>query len=266
MYGGKVSECDYVISRMEGKKKLCHVNLLKPYFTRDPLTSDAIEPVVNLNPALSVGDASGDVLAFAGGAGDVEGSPDDCVLQGRLKNSEVLRALPQLCAHLDEVRQVELCNLINEYPALFSDTPSCTNLIEHDIDVGAAEPIKQQFYRVSPDKKEQLDKEVQYMLENNIAEPSNSSWASPCLLVNKPDFTFRPCTDFRKVNRITKPDVFPLPRMEDCVDQVDAAKFVSKFDLLKGYWQVPLSQRAQEISSFVTPSGLYSCKVMPFGL
>lgn len=80
------------------------------------------------------------------------------------------------------------------------------------------------------------------MLEHNIAEPSCSSWASPCVLVRKPDKTFRPCTDFRKVNGITKADSYPLPRMEDCVDQVDTAKFVSKFDLLKGYWRVPLSK------------------------
>ena len=54
--------------------------------------------------------------------------------------------------------------------------------------------------------------------------------------------------------------------MEDCVDQVGSAKFVSKFDLLKGYWQVPLSPRAREIAAFITPSGLYSYTVMPFGL
>lgn len=45
--------------------------------------------------------------------------------------------------------------------------------------------------------------------------------------------------------------------MGDCIDLFGSAKFVSKFDLLKSYWQVPLSQRAQEIASFVTPSGLY---------
>lgn len=104
------------------------------------------------------------------------------------------------------------------------------------------------------------------MLENNIAVPSNSCWASPCLLVKKPDQTFRPCTDFRKVNRVTKPDSFPLPRLDDCVDKVGSAKFVSKFDLLKGYWQVPLSKRAQEIFAFITSSGLYSYTVLPFGL
>ena len=65
---------------------------------------------------------------------------------------------------------------------------------------------------------------------------------------------------------MTKPDSYPLPRMDDCIDQVSSATFISKFDLLKGYWQVPLSERAREISAFITPSGLYSYTVMPFGL
>ena len=62
------------------------------------------------------------------------------------------------------------------------------------------------------------------------------------------------------------PIPFPLPRMDDCVDCVGAAVYISKFHLLKGYWQVPLSKRAQETSAFITPSGLYSYCVMPFGL
>ena len=54
--------------------------------------------------------------------------------------------------------------------------------------------------------------------------------------------------------------------LDDCIDQVGSAMFVSKFDLLKGYWQVRLSKHAQEASVFITPSGLYSYRVMPFGL
>ena len=54
------------------------------------------------------------------------------------------------------------------------------------------------------------------------------------------------------MNNVTKPDCFPLPRIEDCVDRVGGANFVSKLDLLKGYWQVPLTERAKEISAFVT--------------
>ena len=91
-------------------------------------------------------------------------------------------------------------------------------------------------------KKELLDKEIQYMLQNDIIEESQSNWSSPCILVPKHDGGFRFCTDFRKVNDKTKSDSFPLPRIADCIDQIGNAKFVSTFDMLKGYWQVPLTQ------------------------
>ena len=90
--------------------------------------------------------------------------------------------------------------------------------------------------------------------------------SSPCILVPKTDKTFRFCTDFRKVNALTKPDSYPLPRIEDCIDRIGYSKYVSKFDMLKGYWQIPLSGRAKEISAFVTPDGLFQYKVMPFGM
>lgn len=74
------------------------------------------------------------------------------------------------------------------------------------------------------------------------------------------------CTDYRKLNAITKPDSFSLPRIEDCVDQVGTTKYLSKFDLLKGYWQVALTDRAREIAAFITPDGVYSYNVLSFGL
>ena len=67
--------------------------------------------------------------------------------------------------------------------------------MEHDVDVGNSVPIKQHPYRVSPMKRELLDKEVQYMLENDIIEESQSNWSSPCILVPKHDGGFRFCTE-----------------------------------------------------------------------
>ena len=86
------------------------------------------------------------------------------------------------------------------------------------------------------------------------------------MLVPKPNGTYRFCTDFRQVNKVTKSDSYPIPRVDDCVDRVGNAKFVSKLYLLKDYWQVPLTTRAKEISVFATPDGLYQYKVMPFGM
>ncbi len=73
------------------------------------------------------------------------------------------------------------------------------------------------------------------MLQHGLAVPSQSPWSSPCLLVPKPDGSYRFCTDYHKVNSLTKPDYFPLPRLEDCVDRVGSARYVTKLDLIKGY-------------------------------
>ncbi|KAG1928985.1 zinc finger CCHC domain-containing protein [Pimephales promelas] len=84
------------------------------------------------------------------------------------------------------------------------------DLIEHDIDVGGANPIRQRYYRVSANKRKQLDDEIEYMLKNGIAEPSFSSWASTSLLVSKPDGSFRFCTDYRKGGCVTRLRLSPL--------------------------------------------------------
>lgn len=260
----RVSALNYLVSTPERRRstQLCHINLLKPYYS--PTLSVGGDKVDMKPVGLAV---IKEVLSTSQVAAEdgVQG-PDDAVLHGRLNNTESLAKLDSLLTHLEGRQREQLKSLIFEFSSLFSDIPTCTSLIEHDIDVGDAQPIRQRFYRVSPDKHKSLEDSVRYLLDNGLAKPSYSSWASPCLLVKKPDNTFRFCTDYRKVNMVTKPDSFPLPRMEDCVDQVGAACFVSKFDLLKGYYQVPLTPRAQEISSFITPSGLYSYNRMSFGL
>ena len=74
------------------------------------------------------------------------------------------------------------------------------------------------------------------------------------------------CTDYHKVNSVIKTDTFPIPRINDCIDNIGQAKFVTNFDLLEGFWQIPLTNRANEISAFVTPDRLHQNKVMPVGM
>ena len=104
------------------------------------------------------------------------------------------------------------------------------------------------------------------MLDLGVIELSQSNWSSPIVLIPKPDGSQRFCIDYRKVNAVTVPDSHPIPRIEDCIDRVGRAKYVTKIDLLKGYWQVPLSDRAKEIAAFVTPDGIYQPTMMSFGL
>ncbi|XP_068215486.1 uncharacterized protein [Palaemon carinicauda] len=168
--------------------------------------------------------------------------------------------------HLEAPQRENILNLIMSFPNLWQDSPGLTGLLQHDVDIGDALPVKQSPYRLNPEKRPFAENEIKYMLEHDLIQPSISPWSSPVVLVKKPDGEFRMCIDYRKVNVHTKSDSFPLPRIDDCLDQIGPSKFITKLDLLKGYWQVPLSDRAREISAFATPFGLYECKVSPFGL
>lgn len=138
------------------------------------------------------------------------------------------------------------------------DVPTRTPVISHDINVQDARPIKQHPYCANPLKRALMKQETEYLLSNGLAMPSHSPWSSPCLVEAKPDSSPRFITDYRKVNAVTVVDSFPLPRVEDCVDNIGAAKYVTKLDLLKGYWQVPLTARASDISVFVTPDDFFT--------
>lgn len=142
--------------------------------------------------------------------------------------------------------------------------PNQTNVLQHDINVDGAHPIKQHAYHLNAVKRTVMHQEVSYLMENGLAKPG--PWISQCLLVPNPDGTFRFCTEYRRVNAVTVPDSYLLPCMEDCVDNVGSAHLVSKLDMLKGYWQVPLTSRASEISAFVTPDTFLQYTAMAFVL
>ena len=263
----KISDTNYLV-KTPGRRKetqVCHINMLKAYHEKPKPELVILNNRLGLESPTHSKDCVGQV------AEKEEDTESEVRLENdqqpiKLQNSQILNDLGTKLSHLPLVQRKELAEVITQYREVFPDVPSKTNLIEHDVDVGDSAPIKQHPYRVSPIKKELLDKEVQYMLKNDIIEESQSNWSSPCILVPKHDGGFRFCTDFRKVNDKTKSDSFPIPRIGDCIDQIGNAKFVSTFDMLKGYWQVPLTQRAREISAFVTQSGLYQYKVMPFGM
>ena len=265
----KISDTNYLV-KTPGRRKetqVCHINMLKAYHEKPKPELVTLNNRLGLESPTHSKDCVGQVAEKEEDTVSVsEVRLENGQQPIKLQNSQILNDLGTKLSHLPLVQRKELAEVITQYREVFPDVPSKTNLIEHDVDVGDYAPIKQHPYRVSPMKKELLDKEVQYMLKNDIIEESQSNWSSPCILVPKHDGGFRFCTDFRKVNDKTKSDSFPIPRIADCIDQIGNAKFVSTFDMLKGYWQVPLTQLAREISAFVTPSGLYQYKVMPFGM
>ena len=253
----KLSDVNYIVNTpgRRKQKQLCHINMLKKYIDRDSSVISSVN-IVNSVPHEQNQMDSEDF--------NLEKSDPS---SSKLQNSDILQNLDQKLSHLDSDKRLELKQLVLEYEHLFPDIPSRTDKIYHDVDIiEGSKPVKQHPYRMNPVKQQYLREEVQYLLDNDFIEPSQSEWSSPCILVPKPDGTFRMCTDYRKVNSVTKTDTFPIPRIDDCIDNIGHAKYVTKFDLLKGFWQIPLTDRAKEISAFVTPDGLYQYKVMPFGM
>lgn len=86
------------------------------------------------------------------------------------------------------------------------------------------------------------------------------------MLVPKKDGTLRFCIDFRYLNTVSNFDPYPMPRIDDLVERVGRARYITTLDLSKGYWQVALAPDAKEMTAFRTPFGMYQFKVMPFGL
>ncbi|XP_076035738.1 uncharacterized protein LOC143021857 [Oratosquilla oratoria] len=256
----RVAEANYVIYTPDRRKKkrLFHVNLLNPYQIR--VNKEEEEAGVELPvPACVVVHACDN---------DQENSFSELQidLYTKVNNSFILSDPSAKLCHLSNDQAGDISFLLADYNDIFSDHPHPCSAVEHDIETNGARPIRQRPYCLNVFKKEYIREEVQRLQEVGIVEPSNCSWSFSVVLVPKPDGSMRLCVDYRKVNAVTEPDSYPLPRNVDVIDDVGPAQWVTKLDLLHGYYQVRLSERSRDISAFITPEGLYQFTVLPFGL
>ena len=86
-----------------------------------------------------------------------------------------------------------------------------------------------------------LLQEIRTWLDQGIITPSSSPWSSPVVLVRKPDGSLRLCVIYTGLNKVTTPDPYPIPRIDDLIDQLNIAKYLTKIDLSKGFLQIPLT-------------------------
>ena len=187
--------------------------------------------------------------------------------QLKLNNSDMLKTIDRKLTHLNPIQTEQIKELLCRFPAVCGDIPTTTHLVKYHINLKTGtEPRKFAPYRTSPHKQKIIRQEIKFLLDNDFAEESNSPWASPCIIVPKPDGSSRLCVDYRHLNQVTISDCYPLPRIDDLIDEVGRAHYITKIDLLKGYHQIALTLESREITAFVTPDGLYHYKVLPFGL
>lgn len=142
----------------------------------------------------------------------------------------------------------------------------CTHLIEHEIVVDSP-PIKQRYYPVSPVVQKQINEELQKLLDEDIVEPSTSGWSSPIILVPKKEGGYRFCVDFRKLNKVTKKDAYPLPYVSAILDRLKTTRYLSSLDIKSAYYQIKLKPSSREYTAFTVPGrGLFQFKRLCFGL
>ncbi|XP_068213155.1 uncharacterized protein [Palaemon carinicauda] len=258
----RLSKVNYVISTPDRRKEtqLVHVNLLKWYQSR----VNSGPPRVTLVTTSTL--RSKDDYPVVTTNEDPDEEPE-LISISDLTNSEIMGKLDSFLSHLSTNESKTLNSLLTSFQDLCTDDPGTCNLIKHDILLEpGTQPIRQPFYRAIGKKLESLRSEVQYLIDHKLAVPSTSPWASPCILVPKANGKLRLCTDYRRLNKVTIKNSFPLPRINDILDNISNSKILTQIDLLKGYYQVKLTPKAQSISAFVTPFGLFEYVVMPFGL
>lgn len=182
-----------------------------------------------------------------------------------LSTPSVVNAIETLEGLTEQERQ-ELNKLIEDTFTKMGQKLGCTSIVEHEIRTNSS-PIKQRHYPLSPTLQLQVNKELEQMLADDIIEPSSSPWASPIVLVKKPDGSYRFCVNYKKLNEVSLPDAYPLPFVANTLDKLRDAKYLSTIDLKSAYWQIPVAKESRPLTAFVVPTrGLFQFKRMPFGL
>ncbi|KAH0815773.1 hypothetical protein GEV33_007018 [Tenebrio molitor] len=160
-------------------------------------------------------------------------------------------------------------NIVREFASVFREqsATATVRVVTHTIRLNKDEPFRIRPYHLSEseDKKRALYECVNEMLAAGVIERSDSEYCSPVVLVKKKDGTVRFCTDYRRLNRLTKDQAAPLPRIQEVLRDFGTATVYSSLDLKSGYWQIPMDQASKRLTAFATPDGAtYQYRVMPF--
>lgn len=189
------------------------------------------------------------------------------------KRQENLRSRLNVPDHVSSNTRTKFFELCKKYADVFhlnDDKLSTNNFYEQRINPLGDEPVYVKNYRMPHASKAEILSQIQQMLENDIIEPSDSPYNSPILLVPKksPDGKkkWRLVVDFRQLNKKIQPDKFPLPRIDDILDQLGRAKYFSTLDLMSGFHQISLDEKSRKFTAFSSDRGHYHFKRLPFGI
>jgi hypothetical protein len=163
----------------------------------------------------------------------------------------------------------DLYEVVNQYDEMFKEPKGLPPKrgIQHEIQLQQDCPLPNiGMYRMSVMENAEIKKQIQELLDKEVIVPSSSPCGSPIVLVPKKDGTWCMCVDFRALNKITVKNRYPLPRIDDLLDQLKDAKYFTKLDLRIRYHQIMIAEGDTWKTAFKTKQGLFEWMVMPFGL
>lgn len=191
-----------------------------------------------------------------------------------LQNTRYNEPLPIKLDHLDDNFRNQLTKIIQSHRQGFHLTNqplNATNKIKHNIRTIDENPVYVRRYRYPEVHKNEVKKQIKDLLDKKIIRPSISPWSFPIVIVPKKtdqsgNEKWRIAIDYRKLNEKTIDDKFPIPNIDELLDQLKNAKYFSALDLASGFHQIELDEQSIEKTAFATDEGHYEFLRMPFGL
>jgi hypothetical protein len=181
--------------------------------------------------------------------------------------AQLLHLSPVLKHQKEEVIPEDIQQLVHQFVDIFQSPTKLPpqRALDHHIPlVSGATPVNVKPYRYSPAQKDEIENQLHEMLRNGVIQPSVSPFSSLVLLVKKKDGSWRFCVDYRRLNALTVKNKYPMPVVDELLDELHGACWFTKLDLHSGYHQIRVAD-IQKIA-FKTHDGHWEFKVMPFGL